>query len=333
MPGSHPPRRRRARPVADAPVDILVTEAQSIAKGWLLALLETAPLGQAETVPVADFAAGAPALCAAIARSLSSDAEMARLEPAGDLVPLAASAGRLAGAVTPTETLEAVEALRGVMWSAIRAEIYQEPEPDLVAEVAERLQRVCALVASAAVGAAAGERPAEERPTELAEAPAAPVEGGEWREALAEQLESARRANDTLALLLIEIEDAERLRAAGGGQTLSRVVRAVRGEVRRPDVIALEEDGRVWVIAPGMSRQAGAGMSQRVLTAVGTVEHRRVPLLATVGLAVFPEDGRDAETLAAAAEEELLAARAENVRIAGGGGGDEPPRPDLRPVS
>jgi GGDEF domain-containing protein len=332
MPGSHPPRRRRARPVADAPADILVADAQSIAKGWLLALLETAPLGQAETVPVADFAAGAPALCAAIARSLSSDAELARLERGGDLVPLAASAGRLAGAMTPTETLEAVESLRAVMWSAIRAEIYQEREPDLVAEVAERLQRVCALVASAAVGAAAGERTPEDRPTELVAA-AAPGEGGEWREALAEQLESARRSNDTLALLLIEIEDAERLRAAGGGQTLSRVVRAVRGEVRRPDVIALEEDGRVWVIAPGMSRQAGTGMSQRVLAAVGTVEHRRVPLLATLGLAVFPEDGRDAETLAAAAEEEVLAARAENVRIAGGGGGDEPPRPDLRPVS
>jgi GGDEF domain-containing protein len=317
--------------VADAPVDILVAESQSIAKGWLLALLETAPLGQAETVPVADFAAGAPALCAAIARTLSSDAELARLEPGGDLVPLAASTGRLAGAVTPTETLAAVEALRGVMWSAIRAEIYQEPEPDLVAEVAERLQRTCAVVASAAVGASAGERPAEERPSGL-QAAAAPVEGGEWREALAEQLEAAGRTNEQLALILIEIDDAERLRAAGAGQTLSRVVRAVRGEVRRPDVIALEEDGRVWVIAPGMSRQAGAGMSRRILAAVGTVEHRRVPLLATLGLAVFPEDGRDADSLAEAAEEELLAARADNVRMAGGGG-DEPPRPDLRPVS
>ncbi|MCW3065212.1 MAG: hypothetical protein JWN32_2384 [Solirubrobacterales bacterium] len=312
----------------------LVTGAQSIAKGWLLALLEMAPLGQAEAVPVADFAAGAPALCAAVARALSSDHELARLEPGGDLVPLAVSAARLAGAVTPTESLAAVEALREVMWSAVRSELDHDPEPDLVADVAERLQRVSAVVASAAVGAAAGERTTEDRPT--GEAPVAPAPDGEeteWRQALAEQLEAAGRAGEPLALLLVEIDDAERLRAAGAGTTLARVVRAIRGEVRRPDVIALEEDGRVWIIAPGMPRQGGANLARRVLAAVGTVEHRRVPLMATLGVAVSPDDGRDTATLAAAAEQDLLTAQADNVRMAASDAGDEPPRPDLRPVT
>ena len=36
---SGPPRRRRARPVADAPVDVLLPRAEDLAKGWLLALL------------------------------------------------------------------------------------------------------------------------------------------------------------------------------------------------------------------------------------------------------------------------------------------------------
>jgi GGDEF domain-containing protein len=322
--------------VADAPVEVLVTGAQSIAKGWLLALLEMAPLGQAEAVPVGDFAAGAPALCAAVARALGSDRELARLEPGGDLMPLGVSAARLAGAVTPIESLAAVETLREVMWGAVRAELHHDPDPELVADVGERLARVCAVVAAATVAAASGEArpPGDELPAvpEVA-APVAPDVEGEWRQALAEQLDAAGRSSEPLALLLVEIEDAERLRASGAAPTLARVVRAVRGEVRRPDVIALEDDGRVWIIAPGMPRQGGTGLARRVLAAVGTVEHRRVPLMATLGVAIFPDDGRDASALAEAAEEDLLSTRADNLRMAASDGGDEPPRPDLRPVN
>ena len=47
-----------------------------------------------------DLAREAPALCAAIARALASDDELERLA-AGDLTPLAARAGALAGASDP----------------------------------------------------------------------------------------------------------------------------------------------------------------------------------------------------------------------------------------
>jgi hypothetical protein len=82
-----------------------------------------------------------------------------------------------------------------------------------------------------------------------------------------------------------------------------------------------------------MPRQGGTGLARRVLAAVGTVEHRRVPLMATLGVAIFPDDGRDARALAEAAEEELLSTRADNLRMAANDGGDDPPRPDLRPVN
>ena len=56
-----PPRLRRARPVADAPIDALLLRAEDLTKGWLLALLEQAPLDDAPAILAADLARGRPA--------------------------------------------------------------------------------------------------------------------------------------------------------------------------------------------------------------------------------------------------------------------------------
>src|ERR1019366_6923593 len=47
---ARPPRRRRARPVADAPLDALLLATDDLTKGWLLALLEQAPLDGAQSL-------------------------------------------------------------------------------------------------------------------------------------------------------------------------------------------------------------------------------------------------------------------------------------------
>ena len=63
-----PPRRRRARPVADAPVDALVLRAELLAKGWLLALVEDTPLEEASRILASDVARDGPRLCEAVVR-------------------------------------------------------------------------------------------------------------------------------------------------------------------------------------------------------------------------------------------------------------------------
>ena len=80
-----PPRRRRARPVADAPIDALVLRAEDLAKGWLLALLEQAPLHDAHTILVADLSRDGPRVCDAAVRALGNDADLRRIEPGGAL--------------------------------------------------------------------------------------------------------------------------------------------------------------------------------------------------------------------------------------------------------
>jgi len=70
---SQPPRRRRARPVADAPVDELLLRVEDLTKGWLLALLEQAALEDAPAILAADVARDGPRVCEAIVRALADD--------------------------------------------------------------------------------------------------------------------------------------------------------------------------------------------------------------------------------------------------------------------
>ncbi len=165
---------RRARPVADAPVAALVAGAESLARDWLVALMAQTPLAAAARVPVAELAGEAPRLCAAVVRALASDDELDRLD-GGDLAPLAARAGALAGAAEPADAAGAVELLRGVVWTAALGEL-RRPSPELVADLAARLAVVAAVVTAASLRRAGATASASVAGREAA-APPAPDAG------------------------------------------------------------------------------------------------------------------------------------------------------------
>jgi GGDEF domain-containing protein len=146
LPG--PPRRRPARPVADASLDVLLDGCEDLAKGWLLALVEQAPLDEAARVLATDLRDEGPRLCQAIVRAITSDADQQRLKPGGALFALAGRAGELAGAGGPEGSAQAVDALHDVLWAGLRREL-RDPDPDLVAQLAERLAQVMGLVRTA----------------------------------------------------------------------------------------------------------------------------------------------------------------------------------------
>jgi hypothetical protein len=137
--------------VERAEAELLAGRAQAIAKGWLLTLLERAPLDAVAAIPAAELACEGPAVCAALARALGSEAELDRLRPAGDLAPLVARIGALAGARDAAATLAAVDALRACLWAA--ALDARGARTDDIAPLAERLAEV-ALVAGATALAA-----------------------------------------------------------------------------------------------------------------------------------------------------------------------------------
>jgi GGDEF domain-containing protein len=172
---SGPPRRRRARPVADASLDALLDRSEDLAKGWLLALLEEAPLDDAPRILATDLTREGPRVCEAVLRAIGSDADQRRLEPEGPLAQLAARVGVLAGATGARDTAHAVDALQEVMWAALRAEL-RDPDPELVSQLAERLAQVTAVLRGVALGSWAGYDTRDARPTPGAGVPG-PVMG------------------------------------------------------------------------------------------------------------------------------------------------------------
>src|ERR1700742_4370595 len=118
-----PPRRRRARPVADAPIDALLPRSEDLARGWLLALREQAPLDDAPAILATDLTRDGPRVCDAVLRAITDDADLRRLGPGGGLTPLASRVGEVAGAAAPAAVSSAVDALVGIVWSAVRDEL------------------------------------------------------------------------------------------------------------------------------------------------------------------------------------------------------------------
>jgi GGDEF domain-containing protein len=174
-----PPRRRRARPVADAPIDALLAHTEDLAKGWLLALLEQAPLDEAPAILGGDLPRDGPRICEAVLRALADDTDLRRLEPGGALTPLASRVGELVAAGTPEAASGAVDALQAVIWAGLRDEL-RSPEPALVSELAERLALVSEQLRVAALRRVAeGDGPRRETsPMHLAPPPASDPEAG-----------------------------------------------------------------------------------------------------------------------------------------------------------
>src|ERR1700761_8671438 len=169
-----PPRRRRARPVADAPIDALLPRSEDLAKGWLLALLEQAPLDDAPAILATGLTRDGPRLCDAVLRAIADDTDLRRLEPGGVVTPLAARVGELAGATAPVAVSRAVDALVGVIWAGVREEL-RAPDADLISELTERLTLIGELVRSAALERATAPPVSAVRPP-VSSVPAPPVQ-------------------------------------------------------------------------------------------------------------------------------------------------------------
>jgi GGDEF domain-containing protein len=353
------PRRRRARPVGDAPVDALLARAESLTKGWLVALLEQTPLEEASAILAADLVRDGPRVCDAVVRALASDDDLRRLEPGGVLEPLAERAGAIAGAAGAGPVSGAIDALHAVIWSAVSDEL-RHPEPEQVSELTERLTLIIELVRGAAlrgVSATSGVgrsplsavSPAEQRvaagehepvgtasmvePPDRTKEPGRPIElvrdvepaaarspEALWIGALEEEITRSERTGAPLSLLLVELEDADRVQAVEppdiAAATLGRFAQAVRDAVRRPDIIASETETRAWVIARETSRSGAHALAARLGNAVRCVEPwRGAPMTVSIGLGVLGEDGRNSSSLIAAAEESRYAAAASGITV------------------
>ncbi len=351
-----PPRRRPARAVAGAPINQLLARLDELTKGWLLALLEHASLDDAPGILAADLPRDGPRVCEAVLRALGDDADLRRIEPDGQLELLVARTGELSGATTPEASIGAVDTLEAVIWSAIRSELRHD-DPDLLAEISERLSRIVGLVRSAVLRGATSGAPASPPGTHLRPLPNPPqpprapdpgaaeptarrpeppepetLTGDEqvWIGVLDRELTRAQRSGSPLSLLLLELEEAERLLAVEppteAAATFGRFAQTVRGVMRRQDILACESDARAWIIARDTARAGAQALAARTAGSVRMAQAwRGAPLTVSIGVAVLGEDGSDSEELIDSAEQSRLAAAAEGVGVHPGGPRAEPP--------
>jgi hypothetical protein len=129
-------------------VEALLLRGEGLAKGWLLALVEDAPLDEAAAILAGEVSRDGPRICDAVVRALYDEADLRRIEQEGVLEPLASRVGDLAGARSAEAAAHAVRALEQVVWSALRGELAQS-DPDLLPDAAERLSLVAGLVLAA----------------------------------------------------------------------------------------------------------------------------------------------------------------------------------------
>jgi GGDEF domain-containing protein len=140
----------------------MLSRAEELARRWAVALVLARPLERLGDVPLEDLAREAPALCAQLVRALESDAELELLiggrSPAGreENAP-ALRLAAMSGASDAAALVEAVEALRGVLWEALLEElrwpVLEQSHARRVADTSDRLAYVCASALAAALGA------------------------------------------------------------------------------------------------------------------------------------------------------------------------------------
>jgi len=325
---------RVPRPVAEVPPARLA-DGTVVAKAWLLAQVAASPLEAVAGLATEEFAHHAPELCAAVLRAIGSEAELRRLGPEGDLAGLASCAGRVVGAGEPAAAAAAAGRLRSALWEALL------PHCDPAA-LAPRLAHVCDVVIQATLTARHGSedplgdealpvpangvralRAVEAEPAddEIVELRAARRAAQPWIEAVEHRIQSQERGSPPFTLLVLEADDTERLLSIDhdgeAARALALAEAAVRDTVRGNDVVVREHPGRLWIIADAVGVADARLVGERMADAVtGAGLLHGAPLTVSIGFAAYPQDGEDAEALAAHADEGVFAARAAGVRLA-----------------
>jgi hypothetical protein len=139
-----------------------------------------------------------------------------------------------------------------------------------------------------------------------------------WVRALEEEIRRAEGA--ALSLILAELEDADKMLAVESPPGLvaayGEFAHAVRGAVRRQDILVSETDSRDWIIAPQTARAGALALAGRISEAVRNGRPwRGAPMAASMGIAVLGEDGATPAQLIAAAEEARFAAAARGIEV------------------
>ncbi len=137
-----------------------------------------------------------------------------------------------------------------------------------------------------------------------------------FHERLRSELSRAGRAHDSVALMMLDIDDFKRVNDvcghAQGDEVLQAIAALLRKTVRGSDVVCRVGGEEFAVILPGCSTQAAVATADRLtagLAGVSTDAGGEVTL--SVGVAIGPEHAMNARELFACAEAAMMTAKAQ----------------------
>lgn len=129
-----------------------------------------------------------------------------------------------------------------------------------------------------------------------------------FHEIFEHELATADRYQMPLAFSILDLDDLKRINDCGGHSrgdlALKRFAQILTQNARRGDIVARYAGDEFILVMLRTDRAAAAKGVERILAAL-----RRHELPASIGVAMFPEDGRDAQTLFFAADEALYEAK------------------------
>jgi diguanylate cyclase (GGDEF)-like protein len=138
-----------------------------------------------------------------------------------------------------------------------------------------------------------------------------------FQDRLISAMERARRANSTMGLLLLDLDRFKDVNDTYGhhmGDLLLREVsRRLEARVRRSDTLARTGGDEFSLVLeePTLRHDAEAlaNVLERLLSQPFHIAGQRITIGASIGVAIYPEDGLDFETLSVAADKRMYAAK------------------------
>jgi diguanylate cyclase (GGDEF)-like protein len=148
------------------------------------------------------------------------------------------------------------------------------------------------------------------------------TEVGNYRKLTTElerQLTRHRRYVHSMALIAIDLngfkEVNDRFGHLRGDEVLREVAACMRTVVRAHDLVARQGGDEFCIVAGDLGRPGAQELAARVTASVAAIDLGDHRLGASVGIAVFPDDGETAEALLGHADAQLRRAKSEEIQL------------------